>query len=127
MAMVRATTVALILACLIGCKDAVVITPDPIRGYGASVTVKLGDSSPLQSGYYRIQLPTRDGSSDERFPEIRELDSRVDGEQTLVLSVDESIFASANAIQTRLYVEALCRGRSKTGSRRQSEYHPDQW
>ena len=105
MAMVRATTVALILACLLGCKDAVVITPDPIRGYGASLTVKLGDSSPLQSGYYRIQLLRADGSSDERFPEIRELDY-VDGEQTFVLSVDESVFASANAIQTRLYVEA---------------------
>ena len=81
------------------------ITPDPIRGYGASVTVKLGDSSPLQSGYYRIQLLRADGSSDERFPEIRELDY-VDGEQTFVLSVDESVFANANAIQTRLYVEA---------------------
>ena len=66
-----------------------VITPDPIRGYGASVTVKLGDSSPLQSGFYRIQLLRADGSSDERFPEIRELDYV--GEQTFVLAVDERV------------------------------------
>ena len=87
------------------CKDAKVITPDPVRTYGASVTVKLGDSSPLQSGFYRVQLLRADGSADERFSEIRELDY-VDGEQTFVIAVDASAFADANAIQTRLYVEA---------------------
>ncbi|MEC8052477.1 MAG: hypothetical protein VX210_16910 [Myxococcota bacterium] len=106
MAVVRIFTILLTLLSVVACKDAVVITPDPIRGYGASVTVKLGDSSPLQSGFYRIQLLRADGSSDERFPEIRELDY-VGGEQTFVLAVDERVFDNANAIEARLYVEAF--------------------
>ena len=106
MAMVRILGITtLLLFSITACKDAKVITPDPVRTYGASVTVKLGDSSPLQSGFYRVQLLRADGSVDERFSEMRELDY-VDGEQTFVIAVDASAFGDANAIQTRLYVEA---------------------
>ena len=121
MALVRIFTATLTLLSIIACKDAVVITPDPIRSYGASVTVKLGDSSPLQSGFYRIQLLRADGSSDERFPEIRELDY-VGGEQTFVLAVDENVFENANAIQARLYVEAFV-GDEQIRSGWKSEYY----
>ena len=106
MALVRILTILLTLLCSVACKDAVVITPDPIRGYGASVTVKLGDSSPTSVWILPYSALACGWFVRRALPEIRELDY-VGGEQTFVLAVDENVFENANAIQARLYVEAF--------------------
>ena len=113
MAMVRLVGIVALLLSLVGCKDAEEIQEE-IRGYGASVKVNLGDSSPLQSGFYSIALLKADGSDDERFPEPKRIDY-VDGDQSFVVALESSAFETVNAIQTRLYIEAFA-GEGQTKS-----------
>ena len=113
MAMVRLVGIVALVLSLVGCKEAEEIQEE-IRGYGASVKVDLGDSSPLQSGFYSVALLKADGSDDERFPEPKRIDY-VDGDQSFVVALESSAFETVNAIQTRLYIEAFA-GEGQTKS-----------